>query len=66
MAVSGEHTASGAPARGERVAAALDRRPPLGMAGKEFLRKAFPDHWQRQRIQVARAGPGEAGDTDGS
>jgi ubiquinol-cytochrome c reductase cytochrome b subunit len=45
VAVSGEHTASGAPARGERVAAALDKRLPLGMAGKEFLRKAFPDHW---------------------
>jgi hypothetical protein len=33
------------PSRGERVATALDKRLPLGMAGKQFLRKAFPDHW---------------------
>jgi ubiquinol-cytochrome c reductase cytochrome b subunit len=33
------------PSRGERVASALDKRLPLGLAGKQFLRKAFPDHW---------------------
>ncbi|MFJ7149129.1 cytochrome bc complex cytochrome b subunit [Streptomyces sp. NPDC100445] len=31
--------------RGERVVGALDRRLPVSSAGKEFLRKAFPDHW---------------------
>ncbi|MFI1532919.1 cytochrome bc1 complex cytochrome b subunit [Streptomyces anandii] len=27
------------------MASALDKRLPLGLAGKKFLRKAFPDHW---------------------
>ncbi|MEV0688893.1 cytochrome b N-terminal domain-containing protein [Streptomyces sp. NPDC050388] len=27
------------------MAAALDKRLPVSAAGKEFLRKAFPDHW---------------------
>ncbi|MEV5386338.1 ubiquinol-cytochrome c reductase cytochrome b subunit [Streptomyces sp. NPDC052721] len=31
--------------RGERLVTALDRRLPVASAGKEFLRKAFPDHW---------------------
>ncbi|WNM36572.1 ubiquinol-cytochrome c reductase cytochrome b subunit [Streptomyces sp. Li-HN-5-11] len=33
------------PTRGERFATAVDRRVPLSEAGKQFLRKAFPDHW---------------------
>ncbi|MGW2465202.1 cytochrome bc1 complex cytochrome b subunit [Streptomyces sp. NPDC001761] len=41
MAVSEERQAG----RGERLVAALDRRLPVASAGKEFLRKAFPDHW---------------------
>ncbi|MFI9250901.1 cytochrome bc complex cytochrome b subunit [Streptomyces sp. NPDC053069] len=31
--------------RGERLVSALDKRLPVASAGKEFLRKAFPDHW---------------------
>ncbi|WP_237305067.1 cytochrome b [Streptomyces qaidamensis] len=31
--------------RGERLVSVLDKRLPVGSAGKEFLRKAFPDHW---------------------
>ncbi|MFF5547536.1 cytochrome bc1 complex cytochrome b subunit [Streptomyces olivaceoviridis] len=31
--------------RGERWVTALDRRLPVASAGKDFLRKAFPDHW---------------------
>ncbi len=41
MAVSEERQAG----RGERLVTALDRRLPVASAGKEFLRKAFPDHW---------------------
>lgn len=33
------------PSRGERLATALDKRLPLSTAGRQFLRKAFPDHW---------------------
>ncbi|XHM95806.1 cytochrome bc complex cytochrome b subunit [Peterkaempfera sp. SMS 1(5)a] len=32
-------------AAAEQTAVALDRRIPLMKAGKELLRKAFPDHW---------------------
>ncbi|MFC8100158.1 cytochrome bc complex cytochrome b subunit [Streptomyces sp. NPDC057363] len=42
MAVSQE---DGSPARGERLVTVLDKRLPVAAAGKEFLRKAFPDHW---------------------
>ncbi|MEW2288672.1 ubiquinol-cytochrome c reductase cytochrome b subunit [Streptomyces sp. NPDC047841] len=41
MAVSEERQAG----RGERLVTALDRRLPVASACKEFLRKAFPDHW---------------------
>ncbi|WP_225840218.1 ubiquinol-cytochrome c reductase cytochrome b subunit [Streptomyces sp. NK08204] len=44
MALSDEEDSS-RPARAERVATALDKRLPLSSAGREFLRKAFPDHW---------------------
>ncbi|WP_432138207.1 MULTISPECIES: hypothetical protein [unclassified Streptomyces] len=27
------------------MATVVDRRVPLSEAGKEYLRKAFPDHW---------------------
>jgi ubiquinol-cytochrome c reductase cytochrome b subunit len=45
VAVGDKRTSSEPPARGERVASALDKRLPLSMAGRQFLRKAFPDHW---------------------
>ncbi|MFF5533585.1 cytochrome bc complex cytochrome b subunit [Streptomyces cinerochromogenes] len=31
--------------RGERLVTALDQRLPVASAGREFLRKSFPDHW---------------------
>ncbi|WP_234317237.1 cytochrome b [Streptomyces sp. NRRL WC-3744] len=31
--------------RGERLVTALDQRLPVTSAGREFLRKSFPDHW---------------------
>lgn len=31
--------------RGERLVTALDQRLPAVAAGREFLRKSFPDHW---------------------
>ncbi|MFH7334359.1 cytochrome bc complex cytochrome b subunit [Streptomyces sp. KHY 26] len=31
--------------RGGRLVRALDQRLPVSAAGKEFLRKSFPDHW---------------------
>lgn len=45
MAVSEERRPARQVGRGERLATALDRRLPVASAGKEFLRKAFPDHW---------------------
>ncbi|MGW2647327.1 hypothetical protein ACWC2T_20965 [Streptomyces sp. NPDC001393] len=50
MAVSEEwRSAEWRPARGEgrgeRLVSPLDRRLPASSAGKEFPRKAFPDHW---------------------
>jgi ubiquinol-cytochrome c reductase cytochrome b subunit len=45
VAVSGERRSDGGDGRGERLVSALDRRLPVASAGKEFLRKAFPDHW---------------------
>ncbi|GEC05347.1 menaquinol-cytochrome c reductase cytochrome b subunit [Streptomyces spinoverrucosus] len=45
MAVAGEDGSSRSTARGERVVSALDKRLPVSQAGREFLRKAFPDHW---------------------
>ncbi|SEC01302.1 hypothetical protein SAMN04490357_0961 [Streptomyces misionensis] len=33
------------PGRGERLVRSLDQRLPVAASGKEFLRKAFPDHW---------------------
>ncbi|MEU9791321.1 ubiquinol-cytochrome c reductase cytochrome b subunit [Streptomyces sparsogenes] len=48
-----DHDGAPRPTRGERVASALDRRLPLSKAGKEFLRKAFPDHWSFLLGEVA-------------
>ncbi|MGV9566706.1 cytochrome bc1 complex cytochrome b subunit [Streptomyces sp. NPDC003480] len=45
MAVSDEDGSSRAAARGQRVVTALDKRLSVSSACKEFLRKAFPDHW---------------------
>jgi ubiquinol-cytochrome c reductase cytochrome b subunit len=45
VAVSEEQRASRGGGRGERLVTALDRRMPVASAGKQFLRKAFPDHW---------------------
>ncbi|WP_443065631.1 cytochrome bc1 complex cytochrome b subunit [Streptomyces sp. NBC_00557] len=45
VAVSEERPSEGGERRGERLVSALDRRLPVASAGKEFLRKAFPDHW---------------------
>ncbi|MFG3203537.1 cytochrome bc complex cytochrome b subunit [Streptomyces sp. NPDC048192] len=43
--MSEERRSEGGERRGERLVSALDRRLPVASAGKEFLRKAFPDHW---------------------
>ncbi|MFI1831966.1 ubiquinol-cytochrome c reductase cytochrome subunit B [Streptomyces olivaceoviridis] len=45
MTVSEERRPARRAGRGERWVTALDRRLPVASAGKEFLRKAFPDHW---------------------
>ncbi|MEU8034899.1 ubiquinol-cytochrome c reductase cytochrome b subunit, partial [Streptomyces sp. NPDC049099] len=45
MAVSEERRSVRNEGRGERLVSALDKRLPVASAGKEFLRKAFPDHW---------------------
>ncbi|GAB1333672.1 ubiquinol-cytochrome c reductase cytochrome b subunit [Streptomyces sp. E-15] len=45
MAVSRERRPARGKGRGERWVTALDQRLPVASAGKEFLRKAFPDHW---------------------
>ncbi|MEU2223465.1 ubiquinol-cytochrome c reductase cytochrome b subunit [Streptomyces sp. NPDC018347] len=45
MAVSQERRPARGKGRGERWVTALDQRLPVASAGKEFLRKAFPDHW---------------------
>jgi ubiquinol-cytochrome c reductase cytochrome b subunit len=45
VAVSERDGSSGPAARGERLVGVLDRRLPVSSAGREFLRKAFPDHW---------------------
>ncbi|CAL9659909.1 hypothetical protein SUDANB176_06954 [Streptomyces sp. enrichment culture] len=53
MAVSEENGAVRPAARGERVAASLDKRLPLSSAGEEFLRGASPDHWSFLRGEAA-------------
>ncbi|MFF7975998.1 hypothetical protein [Streptomyces sp. NPDC007905] len=45
MAVSDERRSPRREGRGERLVTALDQRLPVSSAGREFLRKAFPDHW---------------------
>ena len=45
MAVSEDEQPARPATRGERTVTALDKRLPVSSAGKEFLRKAFPDHW---------------------
>ncbi len=45
MAVSEEQRPSRPEGRGERLVTALDQRLPVTSAGREFLRKSFPDHW---------------------
>ncbi|MGM9463516.1 cytochrome bc1 complex cytochrome b subunit [Streptomyces murinus] len=45
VAVSEERRASRRAGRGTRLVRALDQRLPVSAAGREFLRKAFPDHW---------------------
>ena len=45
MAVADEKGSARSAVRGERVVTALDKRLPVSESGKEFLRKAFPDHW---------------------
>ncbi|MFI1071719.1 hypothetical protein [Streptomyces puniciscabiei] len=45
VAVCEERRSARGEGRGERLVSALDRRPPVSSAGKEFPRKSFPDHW---------------------
>ncbi|MEV6115363.1 cytochrome b N-terminal domain-containing protein [Streptomyces sp. NPDC052109] len=45
MAESEERRSARGGGRGERLVSALDQRLPVSSAGKEFLRKSFPDHW---------------------
>ncbi|MGW7822188.1 hypothetical protein ACWGLF_29715 [Streptomyces puniciscabiei] len=50
VAVSEERRSARGEGRGGRLVSALDRRLPVSSAGKEFLRKSFPDHWSWRRL----------------
>ncbi|MGV9255387.1 cytochrome bc1 complex cytochrome b subunit [Streptomyces sp. NPDC003697] len=54
--MSHEGEAARPAARGERLATAFDSRLPVSSAGREFVRKAFPDHWSFLLGEIALYG----------